>query len=279
MDTLLHVTLSSILSTQIPYTSISIGDVLWALIVLTIGFVIIKIFLRVFRRGLETIGLPPLAAGVLTRLVSVILYIALALATASAMGIKTGFVTLSLSAVLGLILGFGLQDTFSNLAAGVWLAVLRPFSKGDFVKIAGYSGSIVDIGIMSTVLKLPGGEIAMIPNKSVWGSPIVNYTREPVRRFNFTVGVAYGTDLDKAIRVGLSALKSIPEVLEDPAPQAIITELADSSINIELRGYAKKEDLLMAKHKAIKAVYEAYNAEGIEIPFPQIDVHLRKGEA
>ncbi|MCE4625393.1 MAG: mechanosensitive ion channel family protein [Desulfurococcales archaeon] len=267
-----------ILGYRIPYTSITIANLIYAAVVLVVGYIIIRMALKVLRRSLERLGLPPLVAGILTRLTAVFLYLALLLSAVRALGISTGAVTLSLGAAVGLILGFGLQDTMNNLAAGLWITVVRAFKKGDFVKVAGYMGTIEDVGVLSTKLRLPGGEVALIPNRNVWGSPIVNYSAADVRRFNFTVGVAYGTDLDRAVRVALEAVKSVPEVLDDPAPQIIIQELADSSINLEVRGWAKKEDLLTAKTKTIKAVYDAFNREGIEIPFPQLDVHLRGKE-
>jgi small-conductance mechanosensitive channel len=270
------VKIMNILDYTIPYTHITVGNLIWSLVVLVVGYLIVRTVLNILRKSLEKIGVPPLAAGILTRLAAVILYLALVIAVARSLGFNTGAVVLSVSAVIGLILGFGLQDTINNLAAGVWITVTRAFKKGDFVKVAGFSGTIEDVGILSTKLKLPGGEIALIPNKNVWGSPIVNYSAADIRRFDFTVGVAYGTDLDKAVRLAIESLNSIPEVLSDPAPQVLIKELGDSSINLEIRGWAKKENLLAAKGKSIKKVYEVYSENGIEIPFPQLDVHLKK---
>ncbi|NOZ30624.1 MAG: mechanosensitive ion channel family protein, partial [Crenarchaeota archaeon] len=110
------------------------------------------------------------------------------------------------------------------------------------------------------------------------GQPIVNYSAADKRRFEFTVGVAYGTDLDKAIKVALNALKEIPEILSDPAPQVLVWELADSSINLQIRAWAEKENFLTARVKAIRKVYEAFSEAGIEIPFPQLEVTLKKRE-
>ena len=266
----------SILDYTIPYTSIRLGDLAWAAIVVVVGYVVARASVRVLRRSLERLGAPPLVAGIIARLVEVVLYLAVALSAISALGISTGAVAISVSAVIGLILGFGLQDTMNNLAAGIWITVTRAFSKGDFVRVAGYSGTVEDVGVLSTRLRLPGGEVALIPNRSVWGQPIVNYSVAEKRRFDFTVGVAYGTDLDRAVRIALDTLRGIPEILDDPAPQVLIQELGDSAINLQIRAWAKKENFLAAKNEAIKRVYEAFNREGIEIPFPQLDVHLKK---
>ncbi|MCE4627886.1 MAG: mechanosensitive ion channel family protein [Desulfurococcales archaeon] len=265
------------LGKTIPYTSITIGDLIWALTIFIVGVFLVKITVSALRRSLERLGAPPLVAGIIARLTQVILLLAVALASVSALGISTGSVVISISAVIGLILGFGLQDTMNNLAAGIWLTVIRAFHKGDFVQVSGYKGTVEDVGVLSTKLRLPGGEIAFIPNRSVWGSPIVNYSIAETRRFDFTVGVAYGTDLDKAVRVALEALKSTPGVLQDPAPQVLVWELGDSAINLQVRAWARKEDLLSAKTSAIQRIYEEFEKEGIEIPFPQIDVHIKNG--
>ncbi|MEB3765209.1 MAG: mechanosensitive ion channel family protein [Desulfurococcales archaeon] len=267
--------LGDILSNTIPGTSITVGGLVWALVVLVVGYIVVVSFLAIFKRSLSRLGLPPLVAGVLTRLVSVILYLALVLAAASAAGFNTGSVVLGLSAVIGLILGFGLQDTINNLAAGVWIAVTRPFDKGDLVEVGGYLGTIKDVGILSTIIVRPNNEVVLLPNKSVWGSPIVNYTRNPTRRITLDVGVAYGTDLDKAVKIALEAVRNVDGVLEDPAPQVVITELADSSVNLQVRVWVKKEDYGRVKPEIIKAVYNAFNEAGIEIPYPQLDVHIR----
>ncbi len=264
------------LSRTIPLTSIKVESLLWAIVIAVVGYVIIKTVIQVLRSSLTRIGVPELAAGVLARLVEVLLYAALVLAVAATLGYNTGSLVLGLSAIIGLVLGFGLQDTINNLAAGVWLAASRAFSKGDVVEVAGYKGVVEDVGILSTVLKTPENNVIMVPNKSVWGSAIVNYTKMPVKRISVDVGVAYGTDLDKAVKTALDVIRSIEGVLSDPEPQVIVTELADSSVNLQLRAWARREDYWAVREAIIKAVYRRFNEEGIEIPFPQLDVHVRE---
>ncbi|MEB3825206.1 MAG: mechanosensitive ion channel family protein [Desulfurococcales archaeon] len=268
--------MTNLLSRTIPLTSIKVESLLWAIVIAVVGYVIIKTVIQVLRSSLTRIGVPELAAGVLARLVEVLLYAALVLAVAATLGYNTGSLVLGLSAIIGLVLGFGLQDTINNLAAGVWLAASRAFSKGDVVEVAGYKGVVEDVGILSTVLKTPENNVIMVPNKSVWGSAIVNYTKMPVKRISVDVGVAYGTDLDKAVKTALDVIRSIEGVLSDPEPQVIVTELADSSVNLQLRAWARREDYWAVREAIIKAVYRRFNEEGIEIPFPQLDVHVRE---
>ena len=267
--------LSSILTWTIPLTSITIGNLVWAIVIAIVGYIIIKSFEQVFRKSLIRIGAPELVAGVLTRLTVVLLYVVLILAVAAALGFNTGSVVVGLSAIIGLILGFGLQDTMNNLAAGVWIAVSRAFSKGDLVSVSGYTGIVDDVGILSTVLKQPDNTVITIPNRNVWGSPIVNYTKMPIRRVTLNVGVAYGTDLDKAVKITLETVSSVDGVLSDPPAQVVVSELADSSVNLQVRAWVKKEDFASVKESIIKAIYKKLSEEGIEIPFPQLDVHVR----
>jgi small conductance mechanosensitive channel len=267
--------LTDVLTWTIPLTSITLGNLIWATVIAVIGYVIIKSFEQLFRKSLIRIGAPELVASVLTRLTIVLFYVVLILAVAAALGFNTGSVVVGLSAIIGLILGFGLQDTMNNLAAGVWIAVSRAFSKGDLVSVSGYTGVVDDVGILSTILKQPDNTVITIPNRNVWGSPIVNYTKMPIRRVTLNIGVAYGTDLDKAVKVALETVTGIEGVLNDPPAQVVVSELADSSVNLQIRAWVKKQDFAAVKESILKSVYKRFGEEGIEIPYPQLDVHVR----
>lgn len=271
----MNTTSNNVFTEPLPVVGFSLFQLAIFIITLIVGIIIVRVISKLLRKTLEKAGAPPLVVGLLDSIVRVIGYVLVILAALPAIGISTGTVTLGLSAVIGLILGFGLQDTWTNMAAGVWLAIIRPFNKGDFVEVAGYSGIIEGIGVMSTVLKTFDNVVITIPNKNVWGAPIVNYTREPIRRITLDVGVAYGTDLDKAINVAMKVIKSHPKVLEQPEPAVVVTELADSSVNLQLRVWVKKEDYGATKADLVKAIYEEFSRNGIEIPFPQLDVHIR----
>lgn len=212
----------------------------------------------------------------LGRFLSALLYVAVILLAVRALGIGVGSVVLGLSAVIGLILGFGMQDTLTNLAAGVWIAALRPIDMGEVVEVAGKTGKVNAVGIMSTELLTPDNVLITVPNKLVWGSVITNYTRMPTRRVDVNVSVAYGTDLDRAIKLAMELMKSHPKVLKDPEPSVVIAGLEDSFINLQLRAWAKTEDYWAVKGDLTKGIYELYRKEGVEIPFPQLDVHIKE---
>ncbi|HII66478.1 mechanosensitive ion channel family protein [Thermococcus sp.] len=265
-----------VLDKPLPYVGITPMQIITAVLVLIVGFIVAKIIVASFKKGLKKTKLSGLVIEFLARFLSALLYVAVILLAVRALGVEVGSVVLGLSAVIGLILGFGMQDTLTNLAAGVWLAALRPFEKGDVVTIAGQTGKVEAVGVMSTELLTPDNVLITIPNKLVWGNVITNYTRMPTRRVSVDVGVAYGTDLDKAVKLAMELMKNHPKLLNDPEPSVIITGLGDSSINLQLRAWTKTEDYWAVKVDLTKGIYELYMKEGIEIPFPQMDVHIKE---
>jgi len=270
------VDLPILLSQSIPYTDLSVSKLIFALIVLALGIAVAGILTGTFRKGLRRTRLPELVAEFLVRFMRALLYVAVLLVFVSALGIDVSAVVVGLSAVIGLILGFGMQDSLNNVAAGVWIASLRPMDKGEFVTINGFSGTVHAVGIMATEILTPDNQFITIPNKLVWGSPIVNATRMPTRRVSVDVGVGYGTDIGRAVNVALELIRGHPKVLETPAPAVVTTELADSSVNLQLRAWVNTSDLWPVKDDLTKGIHDAFNGEGISIPFPQVDVYIKE---
>lgn len=264
------------LSQNIPYTDLTLFDLLAALIVLILGIVVAKILAGIFKNGLQKTELPDLVAEFLSRFVLTLLYVAVILATISVLGPDISSLVVGLSAVIGLVLGFGMQDTLTNIAAGVWLATLRPFDKGEYVSVTGYSGSVSTVGFMATELLTPDNKLITIPNKVIWGSAIENATRMPTRRVDVNVGIGYNTKLDQAVQVAMDLMKGNSLVLADPAPAVVTTELADSSVKLQLRAWANTADYWGVKGDLTNGILNAYKEADIEIPFPQLDVHLDK---
>jgi small-conductance mechanosensitive channel len=129
---------------------------------------------------------------------------------------------------------------------------------------------------MSTELLTPDNQLITIPNKLVWGSSIINMTRMPTRRVSVDVGVSYSSDLEKAIGIALNLMKTHPLVLPEPEPAVVTTELANSAINLQLRAWAKTGDMATVKNKLTAGILDAYTKEGIEIPFPQMDINIKQ---
>ncbi|WP_305065540.1 mechanosensitive ion channel family protein [Methanococcoides sp.] len=264
------------LSQNIPYMELTYFDILSALIVLVLGIIVAKVLIKIFKNGLQKTDLPELIVEFLSKFILALLYVAVLLATVSMLGSDISSVIVGLSAVIGLILGFGMQDTLTNIAAGIWIATLRPFDKGEFLVVNGFSGSVHEVGIMATELLTPDNKLITIPSKLVWGSPIVNATRMPTRRVDVDVGVSYDTKLEDALQVAIELMKENAMVLAEPAPAVVTTALADSSVNLQLRAWTNTEDYWGVKGALTNGILKAYKEEGIEIPFPQLDVHLEK---
>ena len=199
----------------------------------------------------------------------------------SALG-NFGVETASLVAVLGaagFAVGFALQGSLSNFAAGVMLLVFRPFRIGDFVDAAGVSGVVRELRLFTTVLTTPDNIRVIVPNGKIFGDTIKNFTAEDLRRVDMVVGIGYGSPIDKAKRLMAELLAADPRVLKDPAPQIAVAELADSSVNLVVRPWCKKEDYWDLKFDFTHKVKESFDAQGIEIPFPQHVVHQAVAKA
>lgn len=267
---------NSIMSQTLPYTDVTVSNLIFAIVILVAGFIAAKIIAGMFRSSMKKTELPELVIEFLTRFLKALLYVAVLLAFVAALGIDVGSLVLGLSAVIGLVLGFGMQDSLTNIASGVWIAALRPIDTGEVVTVNGSTGSVTAVGIMATELLTPDNQFITIPNKLVWGSPIVNATRMPTRRVSVDVGISYSSDLQKAIQVAMDLMKAHSLVLDDPVPAVVTTELADSSVNLQLRAWTKTGDFWTVKNDLTNGIFEVYGKENIEIPFPQLDVHLDK---
>lgn len=250
----------------------------FAFIVLIMGLIAVKFLGSMFRSGVQKTKLPELVVEFLARFLSVLLYVIVTFAFLKTLGFDVDSFVVGLSAIIGLVLGFGMQDTFINLTSGVWIAALRPIDKDEYVTINGESGTVRAVGIMATELLTPDNQFITIPNKLVWGSPIVNATRMSTRRVPVAIGISYSADIEKAIRVANKLMKGHDLVLSEPSPAVVTRELADSSVNLELRAWTKTGDYWTVKNDLTVGILEAYRKEGIEIPFPQMDVRMIREE-
>ena len=183
-----------------------------------------------------------------------------------------GFNTASILTVLGaagLAIGLAMKDSLSNIAAGIMLLILRPYKLGDYIDCGSVSGTIQQMGLFSTVLKTPDGLFVSAPNSVVFGTPIKNYSRNPTRRSDITVGVAYADSLPVALNVLKEIMMQEPMVLKDPAPEVLVAELADSSVNLTLRYWTASENYWPAYWTIKAKLKPVIEGAGLNIPFPQ----------
>lgn len=193
---------------------------------------------------------------------------------------KFGVDTTSFAAVIaaaGLAIGFALQGSLGNFAAGAMIIMLRPFKVGDYVECAGTAGVVEEISVFATTLKTPDNKVVIVPNGAVTGGNIVNYSTKPTRRVDMTMGIGYGDDIKKAKELFEKIVKEHPKVLADPAPQVAVSELADSSVNFVVRPWCNSADYWAVKFELTQQMKLACDENGISIPFPQRDIHIIKG--
>ncbi len=189
-----------------------------------------------------------------------------------------GVQTTSFVAVIGaagLAIGLALQGTLTNIAGGVMLLLFRPFKVGDFVDAGGNMGTVKHLTLFFTELANPEGVAMIVPNSEIWGKRITNFSVNPVRRFDIPVGISYADDVDAAIAALKAVLAAEPRVLPEPAPDVFVESLADSSVNLVARCWAKSSEWWPLKSHLIKTIKAALDAAGISIPFPQRDMNLR----
>lgn len=197
----------------------------------------------------------------------------LAIIILATIGIEVGPIIAGLG-VTGFVLGFAFQESLASFAAGLMIAIDRPFNVGDYVSVAGHEGSIVSLDMMAVVLATGDNRRITIPNRQAWGAPIVNYSAFKTRRVDYVVGIAYGADIAKARQTALEAISSIPAILKTPEPMAEVKSLDDSAVTLTVRGWVNNADYWPTFFLGNRLIKDAFDKAGIPIPFPQIDVHM-----
>ena len=183
-----------------------------------------------------------------------------------------GFNTASLLTVLGaagLAVGLAMKDSLSNIAAGLMLLLLRPYKVGDYVDCGSVSGTIKEMGLFTTTLSTPDGIFIAAPNSVIFGTPVKNYSRNETRRVDITVGISYGDSLPQGIKTLQELMSSNEIILKDPAPQVLVADLADSSVNLTLRFWVPNAKYWDAYWEIKGQLKPALESAGLNIPFPQ----------
>lgn len=225
------------------------------------------------RRAMVRAHVDEVLVGFLSSLMFYALMVAVLISAIGQVGVQTTSFVAILGAA-GLAIGFALQGSLANLAAGVLLILFRPFKVGDFVTAGGVSGIIEEIGILFTQMRTPDNCRIILPNSKGLGSEIINFAANPTRRVDMVFGIGYGDDIDKAKAILKELIAKDDRVLAEPAPLIAVSELGDSSVNFIVRPWVKKEDYWALFWEMQENVKKRFDAEGVSIPFPQRDVHL-----
>ena len=262
------------LKIKIPFTDITLINLISAIIIIIIGYFVSVFIRRYIRKAMIKAKMSEILAEFSSRVAKILIIIFIIAIAIGFLGIDVGSAIISISVVSGFVFGFALQDTLGNLAAGFMIAITKPFRVGDFVDIAGESGKINNVGASITTMTTVDNKRVIIPNSKIWGNPIVNYTALKLRMIDMRVGISYSDNIGKAITTTMDVLKKNKKVLDDPAPTVAVAELADSSVNLLVRPWIKTSDYWTTRWELTQKIKEAFDKEGISIPFPQTDVHL-----
>lgn len=246
---------------------------LLAIIVLIVGFWIIRLVVKAANRTMERSNLEVSLRKFLNRLVSITLKILLLISIASMIGIATTSFVAIIGAA-GLAVGLALQGGLANFAGGVIILIFKPFKVGDFIDAQGYTGTVNEITIFTTILKTPDNKTIIIPNGALSNGSMVNFSTEPKRRVDMSFGIGYGDSIEKAKQVLTQLVDSDERILKDPAPQIVLSELADSSVNFTVRAWCDSANYWGIYFDMQEKVKLTFDKEGISIPFPQRDVHV-----
>ena len=255
---------------------VTVRDVLLALLCLVVGFKLSKMLLKVIDKHFKRAQLNKSVEGFLLSLIKWTLYFVVIIWSATILGFKvTSLITILGSA--GLTLGLALQGSLANLAGGVLILILKPFQVGDFIRESekGLEGTVTSIDIFYTRLVSVDNRMIIIPNGNIMKNSLINMSAVPMRRINMTIGVSYNSDLKQVRKTLERVVNENPRVLKDKMINTFVDSFDESSIKVGLRCYVKTEEFWDAQWEINEAIKEAFEKDGISIPFPQVDVHMK----
>jgi small conductance mechanosensitive channel len=244
-----------------------------ALLVLIIGMWVAKAIKNAIIKLLEKKGVDSTLTGFVGSLIGVALKAFVIVAALEKLDVKTASFIAILGAA-GLAVGLALQGSLANFAAGVLMLIFKPFKVGDVVEAAGSVGSVLEIGIFTTIMKSPDNKKMIVPNGAVMGGTITNINTFGTRRVDLVAGIGYGDNIAKAKQVLEEIIASDERILKDPEATIAVVELADSSVNFVVRPWVNSADYWGVYFDTTEAIKTRFDAEGISIPFPQRDVHI-----
>lgn len=257
-----------------PATLWSIGKFIIGILVIIIGFKIVKKVVKKIVEGRSMGHFSKTLRTFLGHVIATVCYIIITLVGVSIIGFNLAGLS-ALIASIGVTIGLALQGSLSNIAGGVMIVGLKPFEVGDYVDGAGVSGTVTDIGIFYTTLTTPDNKKVVVPNGQLSNSVITNYSTHDTRRIDLDFSISYSVDIALARKVLISCAKSDERVLEDPAPMAVVTSHGENGVNIQLRVWVINADYWDVNFALTELVKTSFDQFGVDIPFPQLDVRIK----
>lgn len=251
------------------------GNVLAAIAIYLVGKIVVRILTGLLEKVMTRAKVDATLSSFLSNIAHYVLITFVILMALESLGVDTT----SLAAIMGaagLAVGLALQSSLSNFASGVMIILFKPFRVGDFVEAGGVSGTVEEISIFSTLMKTGDNKQIIVPNGSIYGGNIINYSAKPTRRIDMVVGCGYGDDL-RAVKAFLTILvESDERILKDPAPVVAVSELGDSSVNFVVRPWVNSADYWAVLWDLNERVKLGFDERGFNIPYPTQDVHVHQ---
>ena len=245
-----------------------------SIVIFVVCRLIIKAIVKTLRTGKASQKMEPTVAQFLANFVNIVLYIILTVTIVAIMGVPMASVIAAIASA-GVAIGLALQGALSNFAGGIMILLFHPFRVGDFIEVNGFSGTVSDIDVFYTFLKTGDNKAVTVPNGSIMSNSVVNYSVNGTRRVDLDIGVAYGSDIDRVKAILLDEGSKHELVLSDPAPFCRLSEQGESSLNFTLRLWTENANYWRVRFDVLESVHKRLEAEGVEVPFPQVDVHMR----
>jgi small conductance mechanosensitive channel len=247
-----------------------------AVIILVVGRWLAKVISKLVGKAMIKAKVDPTLTSFVQHICEIAILVYVVIAALNKLGVETGSFAVVIGAA-GLAIGFALQGSLANFAAGVMMIIFKPFKVGDFIEAAGKMGTVKEIQIFNTIINSPDNVKIIIPNGQVTGGNIMNYTVNGTRRIDLVIGVSYEDDLKKAQQVIKEIITSDNRILLEPAYTIAVSELGDSSVNFVVRPWVKATDYWSVRFDLIEKIKLALDKNGITIPFPQRDIHIKDG--
>ncbi len=244
-----------------------------AFAIFIIGFFVVGKIISVISKMMDMRKMDEALQGFLLAIIATLLKAVVILIAVEQLGMDTTSLLAILGAA-GLAIGLALKDSLSNFAAGVMLIMFKPFKIGDFVEAGGAAGIVEKITVFNSIFRSGDNKEIIIPNGHIYGGTIVNYSAKPTRRIDLVMGIGYGDDMKKAREIMLEVINNDERVLKNPEPVVAVHELADSSVNFVVRPWVKTGDYWPTYWALTENIKDAFDKNGISIPFPQQDVHM-----
>ncbi len=253
-------------------------DIAWKLVASAIVFFagrfLIKLLIKHVPNGKRYAHLDPTARTFISSFLKITLYATLIISIVAIMGVPMASVV-TVFASAGAAIALAVQGSFSNLMAGVMLLIFKPIGVGEFIKVGDVSGNVCEVGIFYTKLKTTDNLTITIPNSTLTGSTITNYSREELRRVDITLDVSYDSDVEEVKKTILSVIDKNDKALKTPEPYARLSAMKDSSLEFTVRAWCKSENYFALKSDLLEQCGDEFNKAGIVIPYNQLDIHIK----